>query len=86
MVQKPFNNVRCNTELRKGGCKRSSQIKLALLKGFDLSDLDPVGGEFVHLVTECSKLAFADREKYYGDPNFVVVQSRVAQSQLARRL
>jgi gamma-glutamyltranspeptidase/glutathione hydrolase len=47
--------------------------QLALLKGFDLSELDPVGGEFVHLVTECSKLAFADREKYYGDPNFVDV-------------
>jgi gamma-glutamyltranspeptidase/glutathione hydrolase len=47
--------------------------QLALLKGFDLSELDPVGGEFVHLVTECSKLAFADREKYYGDPNLVDV-------------
>jgi gamma-glutamyltranspeptidase/glutathione hydrolase len=47
--------------------------QLALLKGFDLSDLDPVGDQFVHLVTECSKLAFADREKYYGDPNFVDV-------------
>jgi gamma-glutamyltranspeptidase/glutathione hydrolase len=47
--------------------------QLALLKGFDLSQLDPVGDEFVHLVTECSKLAFADREKYYGDPNFVDV-------------
>jgi gamma-glutamyltranspeptidase/glutathione hydrolase len=47
--------------------------QLALLKGFDLQDLDPVGEEFVHLVTECSKLAFADREKYYGDPNFVDV-------------
>jgi gamma-glutamyltranspeptidase / glutathione hydrolase len=47
--------------------------QLALLKGFDLSDLDPLGAEFVHIVTECSKLAFADREKYYGDPNFVDV-------------
>ncbi len=47
--------------------------QLALLKGFDLSDVDPVGDQFVHLVTECSKLAFADREKYYGDPNFVDV-------------
>src|SRR5262249_40314278 len=25
---------------------------------------------FVHLVVECSKLAYADREKFYGDPNF----------------
>ncbi len=47
--------------------------QLALLQGFDLEALDPNGSEFVHLVTECSKLAFADREKYYGDPNFVSV-------------
>ncbi len=47
--------------------------QLALLSGFDLSALDPVGDEFVHLVTECSKLAFADREKFYGDPSFVDV-------------
>jgi gamma-glutamyltranspeptidase/glutathione hydrolase len=47
--------------------------QLALLRGFDLADLDPLGADFVHIVTECSKLAFADREKYYGDPNFVDV-------------
>jgi gamma-glutamyltranspeptidase / glutathione hydrolase len=44
--------------------------QLALLKGFDLAALDPNGAEFVHLVTECSKLAFADREAFYGDPAF----------------
>jgi gamma-glutamyltranspeptidase / glutathione hydrolase len=47
--------------------------QLMLLKGFDLSQLDPTGAEFVHIVTEASKLAFADREKYYGDPKFVDV-------------
>jgi gamma-glutamyltranspeptidase/glutathione hydrolase len=47
--------------------------QLALLKGFDLGSLDPIGAQFVHLVTECSKLAYADREKFYGDPNFVSV-------------
>lgn len=47
--------------------------QLALLRGIDLSGLDPVGAEFVHLVTESSKLAFADREKYYGDPDFIDV-------------
>jgi gamma-glutamyltranspeptidase/glutathione hydrolase len=44
--------------------------QLALLRGFDLDGLDPVGPEFIHLVVECSKLAFADREKFYGDPKF----------------
>ena len=44
--------------------------QLALLKGFLLDGLDPVGPEFIHLQVECAKLAFADREKFYGDPNF----------------
>jgi gamma-glutamyltranspeptidase/glutathione hydrolase len=47
--------------------------QLALLKGFDLASLDPNGAEFAHVVTECSKLAFADREAFYGDPAFADV-------------
>ena len=47
--------------------------QLALLQGFDLDDLDPLGADFVHIVVECAKLAFADREAWYGDPDFVDV-------------
>ena len=47
--------------------------QLALLEGFDLAAMDPFGPDFVHCVTECAKLAFADREAYYGDPDFVEV-------------
>src|SRR5215469_11839204 len=47
--------------------------QLALLKGFDLDGLDPAGPDFIHLVVECSKLAYADREAFYGDPEFVKV-------------
>jgi gamma-glutamyltranspeptidase/glutathione hydrolase len=47
--------------------------QLALLKGFDLRGMPPDGAEFVHTVTECAKLAFADREAFYGDPDFVDV-------------
>ncbi len=43
---------------------------LALLRGFDIASLDPAGPEFVHLVAEAMKLAYADREVYYGDPAF----------------
>ena len=43
---------------------------LAILRHADLAALDPFGAEFVHLVTEAIKLAYADREAYYGDPDF----------------
>src|SRR4029079_4848865 len=47
--------------------------KLALLKGFNLDGADPTSADFIHTVVEASKLAFADREAFYGDPKFVDV-------------
>ena len=46
---------------------------LALLKDVDLAGVGPCSAEFVHRITEAMKLAFADREAYYGDPSFVDV-------------
>lgn len=50
---------------------------LALLKGFDLGAMDPNGAEFIHTVIEAMKLAYADREAYYGDPDFSEVPMEV---------
>jgi gamma-glutamyltranspeptidase / glutathione hydrolase len=47
--------------------------QLALLETYEIERMDPLGPDFVHLVTEAAKLAFADREAFYGDPNFVEV-------------
>jgi gamma-glutamyltranspeptidase / glutathione hydrolase len=47
--------------------------QLALLKGFDLAALSATDPAFVHTVVECAKLAFADREAFYGDPDVVDV-------------
>jgi gamma-glutamyltranspeptidase/glutathione hydrolase len=51
--------------------------QLALLSGFDLGNgaegPEPGSADFIHLVTESAKLAFADREAWYGDPNFTDV-------------
>lgn len=43
---------------------------LRILEEDPLGDLDPKGDSFVHLAIEALKLAFADREAYYGDPKF----------------
>lgn len=44
---------------------------LRLLENFNLSKMDHHSGEFIHIVIEALKLAFADRDAYYGDPLFV---------------
>jgi len=48
--------------------------QLALLSGFDVAAMDPLGADFVHTVVECAKLAYADREAWYGDPRFTDVK------------
>ena len=47
--------------------------QLRLLEGFDLAALGQGSAEYVHTITECAKLAFADREAWYGDPLFADV-------------
>jgi gamma-glutamyltranspeptidase / glutathione hydrolase len=47
--------------------------QLALLDGFDLAAMGPGAADYLHTVTECGKLAFADREAWYGDPDFTDV-------------
>jgi gamma-glutamyltranspeptidase/glutathione hydrolase len=47
--------------------------QLALLEGFELAEMEIGGTNFVHTVVECAKLAYADREAWYGDPDFVDV-------------
>ena len=51
--------------------------QLALLKGYHFDALDPIGPDFIHLQVEAAKLAFADREKFYGDPDFVKVPAEL---------
>ncbi len=43
---------------------------LRILEGFDLEKLGHNTVDYIHLLIETIKLAYADREKYYGDPDF----------------
>lgn len=46
---------------------------LQILEGIDLVALGHNTADYIHILVEAMKLAFADREAYYGDPNFVDV-------------
>jgi gamma-glutamyltranspeptidase/glutathione hydrolase len=46
---------------------------LGVLNGIDLRGMGHNSLDYAHVVTEAIKLAFADRERYYGDPRFVKV-------------
>jgi gamma-glutamyltranspeptidase/glutathione hydrolase len=47
--------------------------QLALLSGLDLAEAGHLSADYVHSVVESAKLAFADREAWYGDPDFADV-------------
>jgi gamma-glutamyltranspeptidase/glutathione hydrolase len=51
--------------------------QLALLDGFELQ---PGTADFVHTVVECAKLAFADREAWYGDAPDVPLETLLSKA------
>jgi gamma-glutamyltranspeptidase / glutathione hydrolase len=49
---------------------------LRLLENFDLKSMGIFSPDYIHVTVEAMKLAYADRDKYYGDPAFVSVPIR----------
>jgi len=71
-VSRPYRNF----EVHKAGPWTQGPVflqQLALLDGFDLETMGHNSADHIHTVTECAKLAFADREAFYGDPKFADV-------------
>ena len=46
---------------------------LKILENFNLKTMGYFTPDFIHVTVEAMKLAYADRDKYYGDPAFVTV-------------
>jgi gamma-glutamyltranspeptidase/glutathione hydrolase len=44
---------------------------LGMLRRFDMADEDPLSVAAAHRFAEASRLAYADRDRYLGDPDFV---------------
>ncbi len=50
---------------------------LQILEGFDLKAMGHNTPAYLHTVVEAVKLAFADRDRYYGDPKFSKIPSEI---------
>lgn len=72
----PYRRYRvCGFPPPSSGGVAVAQI-LGLLGHFDMARLDPRGAEAAHLIGEAGRLAFADRNAYLADPDFVSVPVR----------
>ena len=49
---------------------------LALLRGYDLESMGHNSSTYIHTVTEALKLALADRDHHYGDPDFAPIPAQ----------
>lgn len=54
---------------------------LAILEGFDLQGMKHNSPEYLHTVVEAVKLAFADRDRHYGDPKFSTIPEQTLLSE-----
>ncbi|TMH95213.1 MAG: gamma-glutamyltransferase family protein, partial [Betaproteobacteria bacterium] len=58
---------------------------LAIMQRFDLRAMGQGSADYLHLLIEATKLAFADREQYYGDPAKVMIPAEVLLSDFYSR-
>ena len=78
-IEEPTRTVYRGYEIYKTGFWAQGPAMLEtvnLLEGFDLRAARHNSPEYIHTLVEAMKLGFADRDRYYGDPDFVRVPAR----------
>jgi gamma-glutamyltranspeptidase/glutathione hydrolase len=72
-IDRPRTTMYRGYEIVKPGFWSQGPVMLQvlnILEGFDLKAMGHNSPEYLHTVIEAVKLAFADRDRYYGDPKF----------------
>jgi gamma-glutamyltranspeptidase/glutathione hydrolase len=72
-VEEPLKTTYRGIEVYKVGFWSQAPVflqNLNLLEGFDLKSMGHNSGDYIHTVVEAMKLGYADRDAYYGDPDF----------------
>jgi gamma-glutamyltranspeptidase/glutathione hydrolase len=77
-VESPLHTTYRGFEFYKAGFWTQGPVLLQtlnMLSGIDLKAKGFLSADYIHTVTEAMKLAFDDRDVYYGDPDFTKVPS-----------
>jgi gamma-glutamyltranspeptidase/glutathione hydrolase len=72
-VEAPLTTNYRGVDVYKAGFWSQSPVMLEtlnLLEGFDLKQMGQNSAPYLHTLVESMKLAYADRDAYYGDPDF----------------
>jgi gamma-glutamyltranspeptidase / glutathione hydrolase len=75
-IEKPASTTFHGYTVYKPGAWNQGPVLLQtlnLLEGFDLASMSHNSAQYLHTVHEAIKLAYADRNAYYGDPAFAKV-------------
>ncbi|MGA9768204.1 MAG: gamma-glutamyltransferase family protein [Blastocatellia bacterium] len=78
-VEEPTRTSYRGYEVYKTGFWAQGPVMLEMLnmlEGYDLRAMKHNSADYIHTLTEAMKLAFADRDRYYGDPDFVKVPAK----------
>lgn len=78
-VEEPTRTTYRGVDIYKAGFWTQGPVLLQalnIIEGYDLKALGHNSSDYIHLLAEAMKLAFADREWYYADPDFVGVPQR----------
>ncbi|MAZ80540.1 MAG: gamma-glutamyltransferase [Rickettsiales bacterium] len=74
----------CSMSLPSSGGITILQI-LGMLENFDLSKYSPNSLEAIHLISEATRMAYEDRNKYIGDNNNVPINKMLDKNYLKKR-
>lgn len=85
-VEKPLMVTYRGVEVYKCGFWTQGPVMLEnlnLLEGFDLKAMQHNSADYVHTVVEAEKLGYADRDAYYGDPDFSTIPAALISKEYA---
>ncbi len=79
-VEEPLKTNYRGFEVYKAGFWTQGAVMveaLNILEGYDLEQMGWNSGDYIHVLVESLKLAYADRDTYYADPDFSAVPARL---------